>query len=41
MARTLKVLLVEDSPDDAELIEMELRRGDFAPSIRQCIFYQH
>lgn len=35
MARTLKVLLVEDSPDDAELIEMELRRGDFDPAIHR------
>jgi diguanylate cyclase (GGDEF)-like protein/PAS domain S-box-containing protein len=31
----LKVLLVEDSPDDAELIEMALVRGGFQPAIRR------
>ncbi|HLO78581.1 MAG TPA: EAL domain-containing protein [Magnetospirillum sp.] len=35
MARDLRVLLVEDSPDDADLIEMELVRGDYAPQIRR------
>src|SRR5947209_7232759 len=32
MARPLRVLLVEDSPDDAELTLLELRRGGFDPS---------
>ncbi len=35
MARTLRVLLVEDSPDDAELIELELVRGDYAPVLHR------
>jgi PAS domain S-box-containing protein len=30
-ARTLRVLLVEDADDDAELVLRELRRGGFAP----------
>ncbi|WP_159460240.1 response regulator [Tistlia consotensis] len=34
MAKPLRVLLVEDSPDDAELILRELRRGGLAPSHR-------
>jgi signal transduction histidine kinase/CheY-like chemotaxis protein len=29
MTRPLRVLLVEDNPDDQELVERELRRGDF------------
>ncbi|MGE5515648.1 MAG: putative bifunctional diguanylate cyclase/phosphodiesterase [Bacteroidota bacterium] len=33
MAQAIRVLLVEDSPDDAELIEMELVRGDYAPTM--------
>lgn len=33
MADLLRVLLVEDSRDDAELIEMELERGGFAPQL--------
>ena len=32
MARPLRVLIVEDSPDDAELMLLELRRGGFEPS---------
>ena len=32
MARSLRVLIVEDSPDDAELMLIELRRGGFDPS---------
>src|SRR4051812_22021542 len=32
MARPLRVLIVEDSPDDAELMLLELRRGGFDPS---------
>jgi len=31
MARPIRVLLVEDSEDDAELLLRELRRGDYAP----------
>ena len=31
MARDLRVLLVEDSPDDAELLPRELRRGGYTP----------
>ena len=31
MAETLRVLLVEDSEDDAALVERALRKGDFAP----------
>lgn len=33
MAGALQVLLVEDSPDDAELIELELCRNGFLPTI--------
>ncbi|HEX5753009.1 MAG TPA: ATP-binding protein [Archangium sp.] len=32
MTRPLRVLLVEDNPDDQELVERELRRGDFEVS---------
>ncbi|WP_406696320.1 PAS domain S-box protein [Singulisphaera sp. Ch08] len=32
MARPLRVLIVEDSPDDAELMLLELRRGGLDPS---------
>ncbi|HYO71878.1 MAG TPA: ATP-binding protein, partial [Archangium sp.] len=32
MRRPLRVLLVEDNPDDQELVERELRRGDFQVS---------
>ena len=32
MTTPIRVLLVEDSPDDAELMVLELRRGGFAPS---------
>jgi hypothetical protein len=35
MGKQLQVLLVEDSPDDAELLEMELMRGGFSPTIRR------
>ncbi|HYH37845.1 MAG TPA: EAL domain-containing protein [Azospirillum sp.] len=35
MATPLRVLLVEDSADDAELLEFELIQGGFAPSIRR------
>ncbi|MDO8606321.1 MAG: EAL domain-containing protein [Phaeospirillum sp.] len=35
MGKPLSVLLVEDSADDAELLELELLRGGFAPSIRR------
>lgn len=35
MGKHLQVLLVEDSPDDAELLEMELLRGGFDPEIRR------
>ena len=35
MAVPLRVLLVEDSPDDAELILLELGRGGFAPDWRR------
>lgn len=35
MAKSLRVLLVEDSIDDAELIEMELMRGGFDPAMRR------
>jgi diguanylate cyclase (GGDEF)-like protein/PAS domain S-box-containing protein len=35
MGKPLQVLLVEDSPDDAELLELELSRGGFAPTIRR------
>jgi len=35
MGETLRVLLVEDNPDDAELILRELRRGGFEPSFRR------
>ena len=33
MVKPLRVLLVEDSPDDAELVELELTRGGFSPEI--------
>src|SRR5205807_1877565 len=32
MAQPLRVLIIEDSPDDAELMLLELRRGGFDPS---------
>ncbi|OAN52224.1 hypothetical protein A6A04_00565 [Paramagnetospirillum marisnigri] len=32
-ARPLRVILVEDSPDDAELVELELIRGGFSPTL--------
>jgi PAS domain S-box-containing protein len=35
MARPLRVLIVEDSPDDAELMVLVLRRGGFEPSWRR------
>ena len=35
MPVTLRVLLVEDSEDDAVLIARELRRGDYAPAIQR------
>jgi PAS domain S-box-containing protein len=35
MARPLRVLILEDSPDDAELMLIELRRGGFDPSWRR------
>lgn len=35
MQRRLRVLLVEDSEDDAGLIALELRRGGFDPSCRR------
>jgi len=35
MAKPLRVLLVEDSCDDAELLELELLRGGFQPSIKR------
>lgn len=35
MGKPLQVLLVEDSPDDAELLELELLRGGFDPSIQR------
>ena len=35
MGETLRVLLVEDNPDDAELVLRELRRGGFDPSWRR------
>ncbi len=35
MAKPLQVLLVEDSPDDAELLELELCRGGFLPTIHR------
>lgn len=31
-AQALRVLLIEGSPDDAEVLLRELRRGGFAPS---------
>ena len=33
MVKPLRVLLVEDSPDDAELVELELIRGGLVPEI--------
>ena len=33
MIKPLRVLLVEDSPDDAELVELELIRGGLSPDI--------
>ncbi|OAN44029.1 two-component system response regulator [Paramagnetospirillum marisnigri] len=35
MTKPLRVLLVEDSADDAELLELELIRGGFSPEIRR------
>ncbi len=35
MAEALRVLLVEDSLDDAELVMQELRRGGYEPSVRR------
>ena len=35
MSRPLRVLVVEDSEDDALLMELELRRGGFAPVTRR------
>ncbi len=35
MERPLRVLLVEDSPDDALLLERQLRRGGYAPTIER------
>jgi diguanylate cyclase (GGDEF)-like protein/PAS domain S-box-containing protein len=35
MGRSLNVLLVEDSADDAELLELELSRGGLSPAIRR------
>ena len=35
MAEELRVLLIEDSADDAALLERELRRGGYEPSIRR------
>src|SRR5580698_9674555 len=32
MSRPLRVLLVEDSPDDAELVTLALRSGGFDPT---------
>jgi len=36
MSRPLRVLIVEDSADDAELLLRELRRGGFEPSYRRA-----
>lgn len=33
MTHSLRVLLVEDSPDDAELILREIQRADYAPTV--------
>jgi signal transduction histidine kinase/DNA-binding NarL/FixJ family response regulator len=33
--RPLRVLAVEDNPDDVVLMELEMRRGGFAPSVRR------
>lgn len=35
MAKPFRVLLVEDSPDDAELVELELIRGGLVPSLHR------
>src|SRR5882672_764918 len=35
MAETLKVLLVEDSEEDADLIALTLRRGGFQPKVQR------
>jgi phosphoserine phosphatase RsbU/P len=35
MAEDLQVLLIEDSAEDAELVERELRRGGYDPAIRR------
>ena len=35
MNRPLRLLLIEDSPDDAELLLAEIRRGGFAPMHRR------
>src|SRR5512137_382804 len=35
MKNTLRVLLIEDSEDDALLLERHLRQGGFEPSVRR------
>src|SRR5262245_21592465 len=35
MAETLKVLLVEDSEEDADLISLALQRGGFRPKVQR------
>ena len=35
MSRPLRVLIVEDSPDDADLLMHELRRGGYAPTFER------
>ena len=37
MSERLQVLLVEDSPDDAELVELALRRGGYDPLIERVL----
>jgi phosphoserine phosphatase RsbU/P len=39
MAKPLRVLIVEDSEDDALLLVFELRRGDYAPVFRRVESY--